>query len=124
MKRSSICHLNIAAGTAPMDIKKILFFSKKLSIFYLPIKKPNAKAITPKAIEIKNNFNAKTNCNFKIKSNKSLTKVEKVLKLPKKPIKKNNTNLSEKLYELILGKIERNKPRKKEADVLIIEVLK
>ena len=35
IKISSICHLNIAAGTAPTDIKKILWFFKKLTILLI-----------------------------------------------------------------------------------------
>jgi len=55
----------------------------------LPNKKPNAKKITPKDRDLINNLNALENLNW---VNKSYTNVEKVLKLPKKPIEKNNTN--------------------------------
>ena len=58
IKISSICHLIRAAGIVPIEIKKKLLFSKKLSIYRLPNKKPNTIKIIPKDIEIRKNLKA------------------------------------------------------------------
>ena len=47
--------------------------------------------------------------------------VEKVLKLPKKPIKKNNTNWDEKFKNIFLDKRGINKPSRKDEVVFIIK---
>ena len=70
-----------------------------------------------------NNFNALRKLNFKNKLYISNTNVEKVLKLPKKPITRNNISWSDNLRELNLDRLERNKPRKKEAKVLIMRII-
>ena len=70
-----------------------------------------------------NNFNALRKSNFKNKLYISNTNVEKVLKLPKKPITRNNISWSDNLRELNLDRLERNKPRKKEAKVLIMRMI-
>ena len=46
-----------------------------------------------------------------------------MLRLPEKPIKNNNTNLSDKFKELILVKKEKKNPSRKDALVLIIKIL-
>ena len=54
----SICHRSIAAGKAPIEIIiKILFF-KKLFIYGIPNRKPNAKDNIPAIKEIINNLKA------------------------------------------------------------------
>ena len=58
IKISSICHRNIAPGTAPIDMSKYLFLLKKLFIYDLPSKEPKVKAIIPKEKEKINSFNA------------------------------------------------------------------
>ena len=58
IKMWSMCHLNIAAGTAPIEIITKSFFLKKLFIYGIPNKKPTAKANSPKINEIINNLNA------------------------------------------------------------------
>ena len=54
----SICHLNMAAGTAPIEIIIKSLFLKKLFIYDMPNKKPTAQANNPKVREIINNLNA------------------------------------------------------------------
>ena len=71
IKILSICHRNKAPGIAPIDIKKNVFFLISIPIYWLPKKKPNAKAIIPKDAEIRNKINALENFNCKHKSNKS-----------------------------------------------------
>jgi len=93
IKISFICHLNNAPGIAPMDIRRNIFFLKAIPIYWLPNKNPSANAIIPREEEIKNKFNALENFNRKHKSNRSYINAEKVLRLPKKPIEKNNTNV-------------------------------
>ncbi len=51
-------------------------------------------------------------------------KVENELKLPKKPIERNNIKLDEKVKDLILGKIEINKPRRNEEKVFIVIIVR
>ena len=58
IKIRSICHLNIEAGIAPNEIKTKLLFLRKLFIYLIPKKKPNAKDAMPKVREITNNLNA------------------------------------------------------------------
>ena len=48
--------------------------------------------------------------------------VEKVLKPPNKPITKNNTNLSNNLNVLVSARKARDKPKQKEAKVLMIKM--
>ena len=54
----SICHLRMAAGTAPTEIRIKLLFFKKLFIYLIPITKPIEKHNIPKVSEIINNLNA------------------------------------------------------------------
>ena len=54
----SICHRNIAAGIAPIEIMTKSLFLKKLFIYGMHNKKPTAKANNPELREIINNFNA------------------------------------------------------------------
>ena len=77
----------------------------------------------PKEKEKENSLNALKSLNFRSNSYKSYTNVEKVLRLPKKPIIKNNTNCDEKVKELILGKVEINKPRRKEEKVFTAKII-
>ena len=67
----SICHRNMAAGTAPIEIIKKLLFLKKLFIYGMPSKKPTASANNPEVREITNNWNALKNLNCINKSYKS-----------------------------------------------------
>ena len=53
----SICNLNMAAGTAPIEIQIKLFF-RILFIYYIIKKKPTVKDNIPEVNEIINNFNA------------------------------------------------------------------
>ena len=71
IKTSSICHRNIAPGIAPIEIRKYLFFFKKLFIYQLQNKEPNTKALVPKEKEKINSFKASKNLYFLHSSNKS-----------------------------------------------------
>ena len=89
-KISSIINLTKAPGIAPIEIKKNVFFLISINIYLIKNKNPNAKAMMPSNIEIKNNLNALENLNCKHKLNKLYINEEKELRLPKKPIEKNN----------------------------------
>ena len=84
---------------------------------------PNAKAIIARENDKANDFNAFTNLRFIIESNKSWINVEKVLKLPRKPIIKNNTDSDEKFKNMSLDKIEINRPSRKDEKVLINKII-
>ena len=68
IKISSICQRNIAPGIAPIEIRKNLFFSRKLRTYELPNKAPKAKEIMPKETEKVKSFNALKYLNFRSKS--------------------------------------------------------
>ena len=61
IKILSICHRNIAAGIANIEIRKKLLFLKKLFIYWRANKIPNTKANIPKIRELINNLNALAN---------------------------------------------------------------
>ena len=92
IKISSTCHRNKAPRIAPKDIKKNVLFLISLAIYGLPKNNPHAKAMIPMEEEMIKNLKALKNSNCKHKSNRSQTNEEKVLRLPKKPIEKNNIN--------------------------------
>ena len=70
-KISLICHRNKAPRIAPKDIKKNELFIMPVLIYWLTKINPNAKAMIPIDTEMKNNFKALKNSNWKHKSNRS-----------------------------------------------------